>query len=58
MSGAIGGKVILSGVDGDTYPASCRVGAVNPTVAAPRVRLKLKHVRLTLPAIFLGCSAR
>jgi excisionase family DNA binding protein len=42
----VGGKIILSEADVDAYLASCRVGAVTPTVAAPRVRLKLKHLSL------------
>jgi len=43
----VGGKILFSDADVDAYLATCRVGAITPTVIAPRVHLKLKH--LTLP---------
>ena len=42
----IGGKIIFADQDIDAYLASCRVGAVTPTVTAPRMHPKLKHVNL------------
>lgn len=39
----IGGKIVFSDADVDAYLASCRVGAVAPVPAAPRVRVKLRH---------------
>lgn len=42
----IGGKIVLSEADIDAFLATCRVGAVTPKVAAPRVQVKLKHLRL------------
>jgi excisionase family DNA binding protein len=42
----IGGKIIFSDQDLDAYLASCRVGAITPSVTAPRVQLRLKHVTL------------
>lgn len=42
----VGGKIVFFEADVDAYLASCRVGAVTPVVAAPRVHLKLKHLSL------------
>ncbi len=42
----IGGKIVFSDLDVDAYLASCRVGAITPSVTAPRTHLKLKHVSL------------
>jgi excisionase family DNA binding protein len=42
----IGGKIVFFEADVEAYLASCRVGAVTPKVAAPRVQLKLKHLTL------------
>ena len=43
----VGGKILFSQADVDAYLASCRVGAVAPVATAPRVQIKLKHLRLT-----------
>jgi excisionase family DNA binding protein len=42
----IGGKIVFFDSDVDAYLASCRVGAVTPSVTAPRMHPKLKHVSL------------
>ncbi|HZL38112.1 MAG TPA: helix-turn-helix domain-containing protein [Tepidisphaeraceae bacterium] len=42
----IGGKILFSEADVDAYLASCRVGAIVPVTTAPRVQLKLKHLKL------------
>jgi excisionase family DNA binding protein len=42
----IGGKIVFSEQDVEVYLASCRVGAVTPTVTAPRMHPKLKHLSL------------
>jgi excisionase family DNA binding protein len=42
----IGGKIVFFEADVDAYLASCRVGAAAPAAAAPRVPVKLKHLRL------------
>jgi len=42
----VGGKIIFAESDVEAYLATCRVGAVTPTVTAPRVPLKLKHLSL------------
>lgn len=42
----VGGKILLSDVDVDAYLARCHVGAVVPVAAAPRARVKLKHLQL------------
>jgi excisionase family DNA binding protein len=43
----VGGKILFSEADVDAYLASCRVGAVTPVATAPRVQIKLKHLRLS-----------
>lgn len=42
----IGGKIVFSDQDVDTYLASCRVRAITPTLTAPRMHPKLKHLTL------------
>lgn len=42
----VGGKIVFAEADIDAYLATCRVGAVTPTVAAPRMPVKLKHLSL------------
>jgi excisionase family DNA binding protein len=42
----IGGKIVFFDSDVEAYLASCRVGAVTPSVTAPRLRPKLKHLSL------------
>jgi excisionase family DNA binding protein len=42
----VGGKIVFSESDVDAYLASCRVGAVTPMVAAPRMPVRLKHLNL------------
>ena len=42
----IGGKIVFAEADIDAFLATCRVGAATPEVAAPRVPVKLKHLRL------------
>jgi excisionase family DNA binding protein len=42
----IGGKIVFFDSDVDAYLASCRVGSVTPSVTAPRMHPKLKHVSL------------
>ena len=42
----IGGKIVFFEPDIDAYLATCRVGTVAPSVAGPRVRIKLKHLTL------------
>jgi excisionase family DNA binding protein len=41
------GKIVFAEVDLDAYLASCRVGAAATVTAAPRVQVKLKHLRLS-----------
>lgn len=43
----VDGKIILSDQDIAEFLASCRVAAVAPVAAAPRVQLKLKHIKLS-----------
>lgn len=43
----VGGKIILTQADIDAYLTNCRVAAVVPITAAPRIQLKLKHLRLS-----------
>jgi excisionase family DNA binding protein len=42
----IGGKIVFFDSDVEAYLASCRVGAVTPSMTAPRLRPKLKHLSL------------
>ena len=42
----VGGKIVFSEPDIDAFLETCRVGAVTPSVAAPRVQVKLKHLTL------------
>jgi len=43
----VGGKIVFSQADIDDYLARCRVAAVAPVPAAPRVKLRLKHITLS-----------
>ena len=43
----VGGKILFMEEDVVAYLASCRVGAVAPMAAAPRLRINLKHLRLS-----------
>jgi excisionase family DNA binding protein len=43
----VGGKILFSESDVDSFLASCRVGAVTTVATAPRFQPKLKHLRLS-----------
>ena len=43
----VGGKILFMAEDVAAYLATCRVGAVAPIASAPRVQIKLKHLRLS-----------